>query len=131
MGCAVACVAMRSGLSYRDAIALFQKKESAWTRGYYCREVVEALKRAGFLYTYAKYDSKKHAPLTNREGTIVFIGAGKRYPSGHYLLKTAQGWMNPWANFPEMAPPKAAFEQKLIGRVTYLLWETESVTSAS
>jgi hypothetical protein len=38
-------------------------------------------------------------------GTIVYISGNERdknelYKYGHYLLKTANGWMNPWANMP-------------------------------
>ena len=46
MGCAVACVAFISGISYNDALDLFpQGPIKAETAGFICSEIVEAFTR--------------------------------------------------------------------------------------
>ncbi len=60
--------------------------------------------------------------LALQEGTIVFVHPNAIYTSGHYLLKLEDGWMNPWANFPNMIPVKYAIEETLPGDVSYLIY---------
>jgi hypothetical protein len=124
MGCAVACVASRCGISYQKALSLFTHKEHAWTRGYYCREVVDAFAKMDLMYGFEEYDSKRNAsPLIKKTGTVVFVGVNKKYPAGHYLLRTQNGWMNPWSNFPQMSDAQSEVCRMLPGKATYLLYE--------
>ncbi len=122
MGCAVACVASLCHLRYGRAIELFEFQEHAWTRGFYCNEVVRALANVGLNYAFEEFNSLRHARHLKREGTIVFVAPCAKYPSGHYLLRLAKGWMNPWANFPMMRQVQAAIERKLPGAVSYLVY---------
>ena len=56
-------------------------------------------------------------------GTIVFIEKSKKYPAGHFLVKTAQSsWMNPWINFPLIKHPVSGFEKKLPGKPIYSIF---------
>lgn len=59
----------------------------------------------------------------DKSGTIVFIAKSKKYPEGHYLLKTSKGWMNPWVNFPEITPARAGFQKRLPGKVVWVMHE--------
>ena len=122
LGCAVACVASLAELSYASALRLFDEAEHAWTRGYYCSEVTSALRKLGFDYSYKVYDPLLHKRFLNHAGTIVFIGACKAYPSGHFLLRSDEGWMNSWANFPRMIAVDAGFQQVLPARVAYVIY---------
>ncbi len=123
MGCAVACVAACCQLQYKEALQLFTHPENAWTRGYYCQEVVQALARAGFHYIYEKFDFEKHIQIILKPGTIVFIERNSKYIAGHYLLRLEKGWMNPWSNFPHMMPVESAIELNLPGPISYVIYE--------
>lgn len=117
-GCAVACVAFVTGRSYRRALALFAKPERAWGRGFYCRDLVAALARAKRAYNSTAAVSRKRWPA----GTIVYVAPSRGYPLGHYLASSPRGWMNPWANFPCIAPARSAFQKKLPGRPIYAVF---------
>jgi hypothetical protein len=128
LGCAVACVAARARISYARAHLYFHSRELAWTRGYYCSEVTEALARAGFNYTYNKCSTNENRDLIarfgERVGTIAFIAPGLFYPVGHFLLRVPGGWMNPWLNFPRIHPLEAGFQPHLVGELSYLIYES-------
>lgn len=121
MGCAVACVASRLGVSYDRALDLFSDRAAAWSRGYLCREVVDALGKVGLKYQFEKCEKNMDGYFSVSEGSIVFVGPCLAYPLGHYLLRTGSGWMNPWSNFPRMVPVTAAIEPWLPGAAEYVL----------
>ena len=117
MGCAAACAASILGISYKKALNKF-KKNHASTRGYYCKEIIDVL---GKNYTYSKVNDKTRK-FVNKMGSMVFIKHSKKYPAGHYLLKTKKGWMNPWANYPKINPAKAGFNKKLPGEAQWVIY---------
>lgn len=121
MGCGVACVASLVGLSYKKAMRFFKNKKGASTRGYYCPEICYALKRSGKNYKWKKA-TKASKPLLQKQGVIVFIKRSKKYPEGHYLLRTANGWMDPWINYPNIKPAKAGIRRKLPGSADYIIF---------
>ena len=123
MGCAVACVAFRCGISYLDALSFFPSKRFAWTRGYYCNEVVEALDKANLKYEFSRFAAAEHEKVLKQKGTIVFIDRCLAYPAGHYLIRDHGKWMNPWSSFPFMTPVKADLQTTLPGKVGYILYE--------
>lgn len=121
-GCGVACTAFVLNLTYSEALYYFLKPAQAWGRGFYCREVVAALGRAGKTYTQS-YVKSKGRQLLKIPGMIVFVGRSEKYPLGHYLVRTIRGdWMNPWINFPVIAPAKSGFQRRLPGKVIYVLY---------
>lgn len=118
-GCAIACVASISNISYRKAIKSFENgNEWAKFRGFYCHEIINALEKIGFKYSlkYVKRRKGHVYPI----GTIVFIGKTGMHPVGHYLLFTEKGWMDPWINFPRLNA-KAGFRKKLPGKPVYAI----------
>jgi hypothetical protein len=119
MGCGIACVASVACINYRSALKFFSEKY-ADTRGYYCRDVTRALKRSGFAYSHGKVTPSTRKYL-RREGTIVFVRRSRRYPSGHYLVKSDCGWMNPWKNYPSL-PVKAGFDKRLPGKAQWVIF---------
>jgi len=120
-GCGVACVASILKLKYRQAKKLFKKNS---TKGYYCKELVSALRKSGKNYSYKKisHSTKKYL---NENGTIVFIRKSKKYPIGHYLLKTKNGWMNSWINYPSIKPVKSGYNKKLPGKPQWILYNNK------
>lgn len=118
-GCGIACAAFVSRLSYKNAKKLFNNKKNAKIKGYYCQDIVNALKRKKLTYgyCYAK-DSKKH--LLKINNTIVFIKRSRKYPAGHYLVYYNGNWMNPWINYPQKA--KSGFQKRLPGKAQWIIY---------
>lgn len=123
MGCAVACVAFRSGIDYSSALSKFKTPMHAWTRGFYCEEIVEALSNLGFDYSYLRFKKTEHESLLEQPGTIAFVDRSELYPSGHFFIRSSHGWMNPWSSFPKMIPMRAAYQKTLPGKVAYIVFE--------
>lgn len=122
MGCGIACVAFVCGVSYAVARRrYFRGLGDADRRGYLCRHIVTALSAAGRRYNYRYLKQRMRYP----PGTTVFIRRSKRYPVGHYLVKTERGWMDPWLNFDSAAcairKARSGFRRRLPGKAIYAL----------
>lgn len=120
MGCGIACVAYITRKKYKDVLNLFEE-EYVETGGYYCRDLINALNILGIKYSYKKV-VEKTKNLTRKEKSIIFIRRSKKYPEGHYIVKTKNGWMNPWINFPESNPIKSGFNKRLPGQAQWVLY---------
>ena len=123
MGCGIACVASATGKTYGQVLKIVDIRLASG-RGYYCKELVDALAKFGMKYDYKKVTEKTKLLLL-RKGTIVFIARSNNYPEGHYLLRTENRWMNPWINYPTISPAKAGFEKKLPGKAQWVLFQVE------
>lgn len=127
-GCGVASVASLLGMDYKKAQSLFADGEhKAATSGFLCKEVVDALSRAGKHYQY-RYVSVSVHPRIYEDGTIVFIRRSKKYPVGHYLCRINGQWMDSWINQQENQDIKEAasgFRKRLPGTPIYALLETK------
>jgi len=121
MGCGIACIASITGKSYKEAKKFFDNPEFSASRGFYCRELVKALGKKGIKYGFKKF-KKDYQNKLKINGSIVFIKRNKKYPLGHYLLKTKKGWMNPWINFPKISLAKAGFQKKLPGEAQWIIF---------
>ena len=129
-GCGIACVAYVSHVSYRTAMArYFKSRNGAATGGYPCRDLVDALARSGRKYAYRRVRGRNR--LEN--GSIVFIKRSARYPSGHYLVKAASGWIDPWINFsaktPNIKSSKAGIRKRLPGKPMYAISEAHAANT--
>ncbi len=120
-GCAIANVACALDISYKKAKELFEKPLRAQWGGYTPNEIVEALKRKGENYSFAKANDRTQE-FMNRTGSIVFVKPNKRYPMGHYITRTPEGWMNPWCNFPN-TEKSADFERDLPGEPEVVIYK--------
>ena len=129
MGCGVACVANRLGISYLQALEFFAYPQYAKTMGYKCKYIVEALRSAG-------YDVRlRHIKEGDREsvmvgtaamptGAIVFLERSEQYPCQHYLLKVEDGWIDPWINMhdnPGVRYAQAGIRKQLPGKPYYAI----------
>jgi len=128
LGCGVACVASLLSLPYKKALAFFDDPTKAWTTGYHCRDLVSALHVAGRSFRH-KYVKNRRDPVLRNLGTIVFTKKSTKYPQGHYLIRAEQGWMNPWSNFPEIAPARSAFVPRLPGVPIYAVYEVNAIAT--
>lgn len=123
LGCAVACAAFVLGTKYQNALVLFGNgKTKATTTGFYCKEIIEVLKNAGFEYEY-RYIKDRIKKRIYKLSTIVFIKRSKRYPAGHYLVRTNNKWMDPWVNFPNVER-KAGFRRRLPDKPMYVIYKS-------
>lgn len=122
-GCGIACVAYITGNSYRSAKRKYFKNGGKADKvGYWCKDLVWALSLAQKEYSY-KYIK---ARMRFSEGTVVFIKRSKHHPAGHYLVRTRNGWMDPWINFDAKSPDakraRAGFCSKLPGKPIYAIF---------
>ncbi len=120
MGCSIACVASLLGMSYKRAKKLFNQEHTI-KRGYYLKEITDYLNEIKLNYEYSKSTDSKRKYL-KIPGSIVFIRRSKKYPHGHYLLKTRRGWMNSWVNFPE-SKRKAGFNKRIPGEAQGIIYQ--------
>jgi hypothetical protein len=122
MGCGLACLAYILGLSYQKVWKIIGNPQNAWKRGYFCSELIKVLRSFRMPYKYKKIKSLEEEIL-KVPNTIVFIEKSSQYPMGHFLVRTAHGsWMNPWINFPKIAPAKSGFQRKLPGHPIYAIY---------
>ena len=121
MGCGIACVALILNKSYKSAKNLFDNPEYSIKKGYFCRELVKVLNKNGVNYNFSKIN-EDNKYLLNKEGVIAFLEKSQKYPSGHYLVKTKKGWMNPWINLPNINSAKSGFQKKLPGKVKWVIY---------
>lgn len=122
MGCGIACVASALGISYQEARQLSDRPEGSYTTGYNCKDLVKALNKKGRNYTFKKF-KVEHTTLMEKTGTIVFVKEGEDDLWGHYLLKTINGWMDCWINWPSITPAKAGYHKELIGNPQWIIYE--------
>lgn len=121
LGCAVACVAFRLNISYKNSLVLFRyRKRKAKNTGFLCKEVMKALGKRGLNYKYS-YIKDKIKNKIYQSGAIVFLRRSKKYPVGHYLCRVDNKWMDPWINFPD-SKIEAGFRKKLPEKPIYLIY---------
>ena len=115
MGCGLACVAFLTGKSYRHVLRQVDNPAYAWTRGFYCPELVALLAGFNLHYTWRKVKSSEIIE-SFPNGAILFIKPGVKYPNGHFVVKVAaRRYMNPWSNFPSIRNAKASFQSRIDG----------------
>lgn len=128
MGCAIACSASLANLSYKQMRRYFDdSKVKEKTLGFYNRDIVNALNKIGIQAK--SFSAKRWGKIKIKPETIVFIKASDRYPVGHYLLKTKDGWMNPWINCPNITPAKSGFHKRLPGKISWVIKTSNSKTA--
>jgi len=126
LGCGVACTASILGMSYQEAEILFlDGRRKAKEIGFYCREIVEVLARAGLDYDY-KLIEEIPGNLEFVSGDIVFLRKSEKYPNGHYLLRERWNrWMDPWYNFPN-EDRKAGSLRELPEEPIYIIYPVDT-----
>ena len=125
-GCGVACAASILELNYKETLLLFEDgKNKAKERGFYCKEIIKALKQKCLAYEYKYVKPHLHRKIYIPEA-IVFLRRSKKYHVGHYLLRIKNGWMDPWGNFPN-ENKKAQFRKRLPEKPIYAIFEVKTI----
>lgn len=98
-GCGVACVASLLGISYQKSKLLVEKLKgrsvNARPYGLELHHLAIALQKKG-VKVIADWN-----PEYMPDGIIVCISGKSPYDGDHYMLKTPEGWMDPWYNLVE------------------------------
>jgi len=124
-GCGVACVASILDINYQNSLNLFKNgRIKANNTGFLCKDIIESLTKRGLSYEY-KYITKKIRKKIYKPNTIVFLKISKKYPSGHYLCRIGNRWMDPWINFPN-EKIKAGYRKKLPDKPIYAILELKN-----
>lgn len=107
LGCGVACVAFVLGITYQEAKKFFDPKriESADT---YCPDIQKALKMGGLVYDWDRYKGGEIPDYS-----ILFIGKSDYYKEGHYVVRVANKWMNPWIDGSPVENAVSGFQKTL------------------
>lgn len=111
-GCGIACVASLLAISYRDARARLERCKNAGINekpeGLTLSPIYKVIRDAGYKVT-KPYKARSY-PI----GTITLLTSsfGRYKGSGHYMLLTARGWMDPWYNI-NRRPRKAGYRSLL------------------
>lgn len=120
LGCAVACTAFLLDITYQDSLKLFKNgKYRAGNKGFFCKDMITVLKKAGLKYEY-RYIRNKIRRKIYKPKTVVYVKKSKKYPHGHYLVRFDNKWMDPWINFPDKYI-KAGYRKRLPERPIYAI----------
>ena len=116
-GCGAACVASLLGVSYQEAKQLVEnvkgREIDKKPYGLELHHLALALQEKG-VKVVADW-----APDGCPDGTIICISGKSPYDGDHYMLKTPEGWMDPWHNMP--TEPKEAGYRNWLPDETYFL----------
>jgi hypothetical protein len=108
----------------QTSLDYFEKPQRVIFDGFYCHDVVAALKSAGANVEY-KYLKLWLRPKIYSPGVIVLIARNDNYPVGHYLIRVKGGWMDSWINWPDIdSGAKAGLRKRLPGRPIYAISPT-------
>lgn len=133
MSCGLACVAFLTHTPY-DEVIKGEPPAKLNQVGFYCPELTAKLKQLGHQYTWKKLPESERDNEFN-VGDIVFIDPSDSHRHGHFLVKSSQGWMDPWINldYPSLnlAKAQSGFRDKLPGRASYLVYKVIKNTSVS
>lgn len=122
LGCAVTCVAFVLGVSYQDALKLFEdgKTRVKSKANFYCPEIVMILKDLDKEYSWKKLKSTTEEEIY-RDYSIVFIKRSKAYPYGYFLARYKDKWIDPWINLPDR-DIRAGYRDELPSEPTYIVY---------
>lgn len=121
-GCGIACFAFVLGLTYQQAAEHLGELQANSTR-FWVKDFRIALNDAGKHYI-SKHIKQSLLRTIYEEGAIVLIRRSKLYPTGHYLIRHKNQWMDPWINLPidnNIEHAKSGFRKRLPGKPMYAL----------
>lgn len=124
LGCSIACAGFIGNRKYNTMLKFFKNSSSKTeTTGFLCKDIIRALHKIGLNYTY-RYINNSVKSSIYRDGMIVFIKRNKNYPTGHYLARKNNRWMDPWINFSknkDIKLSKSGFRKRLPGHPIYAI----------
>ncbi len=132
-GCGIACLANLLDKDYDIVKKDFEKKFYTIEKGTKMFDIVNYLKTQKLNYKSKFFNQNKKYKLNKVEadkfsripGSITLIAKNEKYPIGHYLLRTKNGWIDPWYDFPSIDNVKVGVRKELPGNPWYVLYPIE------
>lgn len=126
-GCGIACLANLIGMDYLDTRNDFETKFYKVDRGIKFSDLVKFLNSKGFSYSskffnHNKYNREEAHKFALIKDSITLIRKNDRYPIGHYLLRSKNGWIDPWINYPSINNVHAGLRSELPGEPWYVIY---------
>ena len=122
-GCGIACFAFACEMTYEQAAKHLGDLQANSTR-FWVKDFAAALNNFGKSYV-PKHIKPPLMRKIYKEGTIVLVRRSKQYPTGHYLIRHSEHWMDPWINLPfekGINKAKSGFRKRLPGKPMYVLF---------
>ena len=122
-GCGIACFAFASDITYQDAAAYLGAAQANSDR-FYVKDFAAALNQRELPYVH-RYAKPHLQDKLDTEGAIVLIRRSKLYPTGHYLIRHHNQWMDPWINLPtdnRLSHARSGYREELPGEPMYILF---------
>ena len=138
-GCGIACIANLLDVPYYDVKKDFESKFCSTERSTKIFDIVSYLKiykreyKSKFFNQNVKYELDRESAdkFSRIPGSIILIKKNAKYPLGHYLLRTQNGWVDPWYDFPCIDNVTAGIRKKLPGDPWYVLYPVnEGISNA-
>ena len=131
-GCGIACLANLLNQPYDKIKQDFETKFYTIERGVKIFDIVNYLKTRKLNYKSKFFNQNKKYKFDKEEadkfskilGSITLIVKSKKYPIGHYLLRTKKGWIDPWYNLPSIDNVHAGMRKELPNNPWYVLYPT-------
>ena len=131
-GCGIACLANLLVKPYDEIKKDFEAKFYSIEKGIKVFDIVRYLETKGLKYNSKFFNpSKKYViniteakKFSKIENSITLIIRSEKYPIGHYLLKTKNGWIDPWLGYPSIDNVRAGLKKELPDSPWYVLYPT-------
>lgn len=109
-GCGLACLANLLDLPYDKIKEGWEKDFYKLTTYTYVKDIKKFLNDRGLKYESKFFNQNKKYKYNKEEGdkysqilgSITLIAKNEKYPTGHYLLRVKNGWVDPWFNLPSI-----------------------------
>ena len=128
LGCGVACIAYILGITYKKALTLFETPSKAQNKGYTVKELANVLNKVSNTIYKTKYVGRSEN-LTILSETIIYCKKCPEFQFGHYLVKTSDGYMDPFINLKDASGDvtlaKSGFRKSIAEKVVLIVFPTK------
>ena len=129
-GCGIACLSNLLDKPYDVVKKDFESKFYTIEGGVKMFDIVNYLETQGLEYKSKFFNQNKKHKTNESEakkysqinGSITLITKSKKYPIGHYLLRTKNSWVDPWFNLPSIDNVRAGMRKELPNEPWYVLY---------
>lgn len=126
-GCGAACLANLLDKPYDIVKKDFEKKFYTIDKGIKVFDMKRYLNGLGLTYDlkffnqkdFNKDEADTYSKICN---SITLIVKSEKYPVGHYLLRTKNGWVDPWHNLPSIDNVQASIRKTLPTNAWYVIY---------
>jgi hypothetical protein len=126
-GCGIACLANLLEEDYGAIKEDFETKFYPIKEGIKIFDMIRYLKIKNLNYASKFFNKKGFDPaeankFSKIKDSITLITKSEKYPMGYYFLRTKEGWVDTWYNFPSIDNVHAGVRNKLPENPWYVLY---------